>query len=95
MKRSVEFRISAPQHIKDRKRAERALGHPLKRSQLVHHFTETQLVICEDAEYHVLLHERAYNRRLDADADFADAELNKLQAKLNEFELRILYMQMI
>ena len=81
MKRSVEFVVSPAQHVKDRKRAERALGHPLKRSQPVHHFTETQLVICENAAYHSLLHEAAYYKRIDSDPAFGEAEIAKVEAQ--------------
>lgn len=92
MKRSVEFRISASQHVKDRKRAEQALGHPLKRSQPVHHFTETQLVICEDAKYHALLHELSYYKRLESDSIFADAEIARVEASTARIleEIRLL-----
>jgi hypothetical protein len=38
--------------------AERALGHPLPTHAIVHHHTDTQLVICQDQAYHVLLHRR-------------------------------------
>lgn len=81
MKRSVEFRISPARHVRDRKRAERAIGHPLKRSQPVHHFSETQLVVCENAAYHALLHERAYYKRLEADTAFGEAEIAKVEAR--------------
>jgi hypothetical protein len=40
----------------DRKRAEKALGRPLKRPELVHHHSRKQLVICPDAAYHRMLH---------------------------------------
>jgi hypothetical protein len=39
-------------------RAEEALGKPIPATARVHHFTEEQLVICEDAAYHNLLHRR-------------------------------------
>lgn len=92
MKRSVDFRISPAQHVRDRKRAELALGHPLKRSQIVHHFTPTQLVICEDQKYHALLHEASYYKRLEADPAFADAEIAKIEAAnaRREEEIRLL-----
>ncbi len=43
---------------RDRRRAAKALGRPLKRSEPVHHHTLTQIVICEDVAYHALLHRR-------------------------------------
>jgi len=49
---------TAGQYSRDRKRAREAVGHPLKRSQRVHHHSLTQLVICEDQAYHMLLHRR-------------------------------------
>lgn len=51
-------RLSMTQRARDRRRAIRALGHPLKSSQPVHHHSFTQLVICESFDYHMLLHDR-------------------------------------
>ncbi len=51
------------QHGPDRQRAERALGHPLKPSQPIHHHSPTQLVICESQAYHKLLHKRTLEAR--------------------------------
>ena len=44
-----------PEHIL---LAEKALGKPLPVGSEVHHFTEDQLVICQDQSYHRLLHVR-------------------------------------
>lgn len=46
-----------------RQRAERALGHPLPATAMVHHAdgskrVDAPLVICQDAAYHGLLHAR-------------------------------------
>lgn len=95
MKRSVDFTISQAQHVRDRKRAERALGHPLKRTQPIHHFTETQLVICENGAYHALLHEASYYKRLEADPVFADAEIAKRDAMNARFEEELRLMRII
>lgn len=46
------------QYVLDRRRAAAALGRPVKRPNVVHHHTLTQLVICEDQAYHWLLHRR-------------------------------------
>lgn len=51
-------RIPPVQRQRDRRRAARVLGKPLKPSQHVHHHTLTQLVICQSRAYHVLLHRR-------------------------------------
>ncbi len=60
MKRKPFYTPWPTQHQakKDRQRAIRALGRPLARSCPVHHHTHTQLVICENAAYHQLLHRR-------------------------------------
>ncbi len=42
----------------DRKRAKAVLGKPLKPTQPIHHHSITQIVICEDNDYHRLLHRR-------------------------------------
>lgn len=55
------FHWTAPapkQRQADRRRAVKALGKPLKRTQQVHHHSLTQLVICEDRFYHELLEQR-------------------------------------
>jgi hypothetical protein len=39
-------------------KAEKALGKPLPEKAHVHHHNENQLVICEDAAYHNLIHQR-------------------------------------
>jgi hypothetical protein len=44
--------------LESRYLAERALNKGLPLNSEVHHFTDTQLVICEDAKYHHLLHRR-------------------------------------
>lgn len=56
--------------------AERALGRPLEKRHPVHHHDEdkennanTNLVICEDAAYHSLLHRRAKIVRRGGDPD--------------------------
>lgn len=43
--------------------AEKALGKPLPPKAVVHHHTPTQLVVCQDQAYHMLIHKRtkAYN----------------------------------
>ncbi len=51
-------RLTLCQRARDRRRAVRALGKPLKRTQPVHHHDFKQLVICESHAYHMLLHER-------------------------------------
>ncbi len=38
--------------------AEKALGKELPAKAIVHHHTPTQLVICQDQAYHLLLHAR-------------------------------------
>ena len=38
--------------------AEKALGKHLPQDAQIHHHTETQLVICQDFSYHLLLHRR-------------------------------------
>lgn len=48
---------------KDRRRAELALGRPLKRTEQVHHHADTQLVICQDRAFHALLHTRTLTVR--------------------------------
>lgn len=42
----------------DQQRAAKALGRRVKRPHVVHHHTPTQLVICENQAYHMLLHRR-------------------------------------
>lgn len=42
----------------DRSRAQRAIGRPLKPSEPIHHHGLHQLVVCQDASYHTLLHQR-------------------------------------
>jgi hypothetical protein len=44
--------------------AEKALGKPLPDNAKVHHYSSTQLVICQDQAYHMLLHQR--QRALEA-----------------------------
>lgn len=46
-------------------KAEKALGKPLPPKAVVHHHTQTQLVICQDQSYHMVLHarERAIKKR--------------------------------
>ena len=39
-------------------KAEKALGKPIPKKHPIHHFDKTQLVICENAKYHHLLHIR-------------------------------------
>ena len=48
--------LTPTERNRDRKRAAKALGRPLRHPELVHHFSRTQLVICPDAAYHHLLH---------------------------------------
>lgn len=38
--------------------AEKALGGPLPQEVVVHHHTSNQLVICQDQNYHKLIHKR-------------------------------------
>ena len=38
--------------------AEKALGKPLPPGTVVHHHTPTELVLCQDQAYHMLLHKR-------------------------------------
>ena len=38
--------------------AEKALGHPLPSGAVVHHHTQTQLVLGQNQSYHLLLHQR-------------------------------------
>lgn len=60
------FRFPAPtpsQAGKDRRRAAKAFGRPLRRPQAVHHHSLTQLVICQDTAYHWLLHRRTITLR--------------------------------
>lgn len=64
MKRSADFTLTVAQRHRDRRRVERALGHPLVANHPVHHHSPTQLVVCEDCAYHALLHQRAYAYRL-------------------------------
>lgn len=47
--------ITAPYFGNYRARAAKALGRPLRRGEVVHHHSGTQLVIC-DAAYHGWLH---------------------------------------
>src|SRR6185369_7455773 len=51
--------ITHAMRARDRRRAERAIGHKLKSSQPVHHHTRIQLVVCESTDYHWLLHRRS------------------------------------
>jgi hypothetical protein len=51
--------------------AEKALGHPLPKGAVVHHFDENKkndkpsnLVICPDAKYHRLLHRRTHEQAM-------------------------------
>ncbi len=53
------FAVCCDRRMSDRWRASRALGRPLLTTQQVHHHSLTQLVICQDAAYHRLLHARA------------------------------------
>jgi len=46
------------QQWRDRQRAEKVVGRPLKTTEDVHHHTDGTLVICEDESYHKLLHIR-------------------------------------
>lgn len=68
--------VSAYQHVVDRQRAVRALGHPLKREQPIHHHfygwrgRRYQLVICDSVAYHALLHQRTSTLRLDGDPNY-------------------------
>lgn len=39
--------------------AEKVFGKPLPKEAVIHHHTETQLVICENQGYHMFLHQRA------------------------------------
>lgn len=50
--------LTMVQRVRDRKRAERALGRRLATSEVVHHHSLSQLVICQDRDYHTFLHQR-------------------------------------
>jgi hypothetical protein len=74
LKVSHTFRLTPSQRYLDARRAARALGRRLRRPECVHHFTETQLVICQDPAYHALLHRLAYARRIERDPAFVESE---------------------
>jgi len=67
-------------------RAEKALGRGLSSPELVHHHTETQLVICQDGKYHKLLHSRtaAYRKTGDANADIRMSATKSHSRRQNE-----------
>lgn len=44
--------------------AEKALGKPLPDKAIIHHHNPTQLVICQNHEYHVLLHQRTKSLKI-------------------------------
>lgn len=49
--------------------AEAALGRELKSTEVVHHHSDTQLVICENQDYHLLLEARTNILRLGGHPD--------------------------
>lgn len=59
--------LTSTQRRRDRRRAEQALGKALKPSQPIHHHSHTQLVICENSDYHWLLHRLEDIRRYGGD----------------------------
>jgi hypothetical protein len=61
------YKLTVSARRRDRKRAEAVLGRFLKRTEQVHHHTLTQIVICQDASYHQLLHNRERIKRLGGD----------------------------
>jgi len=80
MKISHTFRPTAVERQRDRRRAVKALGRPLRGTEEVHHFTRTQLVICPDRAYHALLHRLAYDWKMEHDPAFVDAEVARIEA---------------
>jgi hypothetical protein len=55
--------------------AEKAFGKPLPKGVIVHHHTDTQLVICESQAYHLLLHRRMKALRTCGHANWRKCEI--------------------
>ena len=58
MHRRNKLKYDNKQHYIHRLIAKKALGEHLPEGCVVHHHTDTQLVICENHKYHMLLHQR-------------------------------------
>ena len=58
MNRRNKLKYDNKQHYIHRLIAEKALGKTLPEGCVIHHHTDTQLVICENHKYHMLLHQR-------------------------------------
>lgn len=57
--------------------AEKALGHYLPNGAVVHHHTPTDLVICENQTYHMLIHQRTRAWEACGDADWLKCQYCK------------------
>ncbi len=79
-KRQNERRVglTPSQRVRDRKLAEKAVGRKLKRTELVHHFSLTQLVVCQDDAYHKLLHFLE-----DGDGEWETEQLAKIERRID------------
>ena len=58
-------------------RAERALEKPLPDGVIVHHFSEENIVLCEDRAYHNLIHRRLRSLESCGHADWLKCEFCK------------------
>jgi len=85
MKLSTDWVLTPAQRYQDRKRAERALGRQTSYPECVHHHSMTQLVICQDTQYHALLHQRHYEYRLNNDPKFIEILISREEAKEAKF----------
>lgn len=87
MKFSTGWKLTPTQRQQDRKRAERALGRRTREPECIHHHSPTQLVICQDTQYHALLHQLHHAWRIEHDLEFGElliAREEAKQARLNE-----------
>lgn len=64
--------LTVTQRRLDRIRANMAVGGKLTRHQHIHHHSKTQLVICDSADYHRLLHKRERVLRLGGNPNTQD-----------------------
>ncbi len=81
MKRSTDFKVTPAQRRIDKRRAELAFGRPIPSRHPVHHHSPTQLVICENTEYHALLHQRHYAYRMKHDPEFGERQIDLMNAQ--------------